>query len=145
MTNIFEEIGQGIENAIVTTYDDAKAIFMDIVTGVKGAEAKAGSLLSWIAGQVPNIAADVKAVETDIELVEAAFPGFSQNAAVTTAIADANSAVAGLNAFATAADAGTNNVTAAITGFSAFEAANAATASASAAVASAAAAKAPAA
>ncbi|MEJ0050923.1 MAG: hypothetical protein WDN02_06925 [Methylovirgula sp.] len=134
-----------IENAIETTEADVESWIVAIIKGEKVVASKLEAGLNWLASNTPAISAGVASVETMVESIVAATPGAAQNATVTKAIADANEAVAGLNAFANAANTGSNQAQAVVAGYVAYQSAAAAVAGAKAAVAATPAATAPAA
>lgn len=124
-----------IENIVETTEADVESWIVAIIKGEEVVASKLEAGLNWLAGNTPAISAGVASVETMVESIVAATPGAAQNATVTKAIADANEAVAGLNAFANAANTGTNQAAAVVAGYVAYQSAAAAVAGAKAAVA----------
>lgn len=128
---------QSIENFVETTESDVEAWIVAIIQGAEVAVKDLEKGLNWLASNAPGISAGVAAVETMVESIVASTPGLAQNAVVTKAIADANEAVAGLNAFANAANTGQNQAQAVVAGYVAYQSAAAAVAGAKAAVASA--------
>jgi hypothetical protein len=125
---------QDVENVVETTEADVVAIIAEIKTVGTAAEGKLESALNWVVGNAPTIAADIQTVEGLFEQIVASTPGAAQNAIVTKAIADANLAVAGLNAAATAANSG-STAAAVVAGYIAVQNAIASAAGAKAAVA----------
>lgn len=120
-----------------TTEQNVLAFVTDIITDVGVAEKDIAKGLSWVVSNAPNIAAGIQQVESLVATVAAATPGLNTNANVTKAIAEANVAVTALNAFATSSNTGQNNAAALVSGYVAYQTAQAAVASAKAAVVSA--------
>lgn len=127
---------QSLENMIETTEADVEKWIVAIIQGVEVGVHDLESGLNWLASKTPGIAAGVAAVENMVQAIAVATPGLAQNAIVTKAIADANEAVAGLNAFANAANTGQNQAQAVVAGYVAYQSAAAAVAGAKAAVGS---------
>ena len=129
-----------VESLFVTTEQDVVNWIADIKQGLAVAEADITNGLNWVASEVPNI---VTALQATVGLVEQV--GLASNPGVAAAIVAANVAVAGLNAFAAAQNAGAASGTsplqadaaALVAGFTAVKQSQAAVALATAAAASA--------
>lgn len=118
----------------VTVETDVQKVIVAIKTGEQVVAKDLQNAINWIASNAGTITTGVNEAETMLQQILAATPGAAQNATVTKIIADANIAVTQLNAFATAANAG-STAQAVVAGYAAVQNGLAAAATAKAAVA----------
>ena len=117
-----------LKSFIVTTEADVVAIIAKIKTEEAVVVSEVNQALHWIASNTPTIVADIQSVVGVAETV-----GVASDPRVATAIVAANLAVAALNKFAAASNAGQSNTQAVLAGYVAVKQAQAAAASAAAA------------
>ena len=117
-----------LKSWIVTTEADVVAIIAKIKTEEAVVVTDVNNALHWIASNAPTIVADIQSVIGVAETV-----GVAANPQVAAAITAANLAVAALNSFAAASNAGNTSTQAVLAGYVAVKQAQAAAASAAAA------------
>lgn len=115
---------------VATLEADVIAIVAKIKTGIETLEADFDVAAKWVAQEVPVI---VPYIEQIIGF--AGSVGVASNPEVAAAIAAANTAVQGLNAFAAAENSGVTNTAAIVAAYTAIKTAQASSASAAATVA----------
>jgi hypothetical protein len=117
-----------LKSFIVTTEADVVAIIAKIKTAEEVVVTDINNALHWIASNAPTIVSDIQSVIGVAETV-----GVASNPQVAAAITAANLAVAALNSFAAASNAGQTSTQAVLQGYVAVKQAQAAAASAAAA------------
>lgn len=127
MTNSFLS---WLEHALTVTEQDVVEIVVKAKQEVQLIAHEIKAALGWIADNTPAIAADIQRIESILQLVTIVDP--AAKIAVLESVALANTAVAGLNAFASAYRNGTGDVESVVAGYSAIKSAQAAVAKATA-------------
>lgn len=117
-----------IKSLLITTEADVVAIIAKIKTEEEVVVTDINTALHWIASNAPTIVSDIQSVIGVAQVV-----GVAANPQVAAAITAANLAVAALNSFASASNAGQTNTQAVLQGYVAVKQAQAAAASAAAA------------
>lgn len=112
-----------LKSFIVTTEADVVAVIAKIKTEEEVVVTEVNNALHWIASNAPTIVADIQSVISVAQVV-----GVAANPQVAAAITAANLAVAALNKFAAASNAGQSNTQAVLQGYVAVQQAQAATA-----------------
>lgn len=116
---------QHVNTWFITTEQEVAKVVGQIKADIDVAIQDIDNALKWVVQQTPAIAADLQVAASLIEQV-----GLASNPEVAAAIAAANVAVQGLNAFAAAANSGKTMPQAVVSGYVAVQAANAAVAGA---------------
>lgn len=124
----FATFEASIKSFLVTTEADVVAIIAKIKTAEEVVVSDINTALHWIASNAPSIVSDIQSVIGVAETV-----GVAANPQVAAAITAANLAVAALNSFAAASNAGQTNTQSVLQGYVAVKQAQAAAASAAAA------------
>jgi hypothetical protein len=124
-----------LESRITVTEQDVVALVVKVKQGIALAAHEINAGLGWIANETPNIAADIQQAASLVQLAGVVDPAAEPE--VVAAVAAANTAVAGLNAFATAYKSGTGTAQSVVAGYTAIKAAQSAAANAAAIAASA--------
>ena len=119
-----------LENVLTVTEKDVVAIVVKAKQEIELAAHEINAALGWIASNTPAIAADIRQVSSIIQLAGVIDP--AAEAGVAAAVVAANTAVAGLNAFASAYQNGSGNAASVVAGYTAIKQAQAAVASATA-------------
>lgn len=122
---------QQIANWISETETDVQNVVTKVIQNVEVGISEVESALKWVASQVPSISTAIQNAVAFIESI-----GLTANPEVAAAVAAANVAVQGLNAFAAAENSATTAsgaVNAVVAGYQAVKTAQAAVASATAA------------
>lgn len=130
MTTFAQEVlsfEQHVNTWFVTTEQEVATIVGQIKADIDVAIQDVDKALQWVVSQVPTIAASLTTAASLIEQV-----GLASHPEVAAAIAAANIAVEGLNAFAAAANAGKTMPQAVVSGYVAVKSAQAAVAGATA-------------
>ena len=125
--NLFDEI----RGFFVATEHDVIAVIEAIKKDIPVIESDIAAALRWVARQTPTIAADLQTTEALVTAV-----GAAGNPNVAAAIAAANIAVAGLNAFAASYNSGKPSAEAVVQGYVALKNASSAASAAASAAAS---------
>ena len=105
-----------VENFVAETEADVQAVIANIGKGVALAESTLASALSWVASEVPTI---VPYLEEAISFATAV--GAASNPEAATVIAAAQTAVAALNAVATAQGSGASSAATLLAGYTAIK------------------------
>lgn len=113
-----------IENFFSITEKDVVALVLKIKHDIDVTNAQVKAAMGWIANATPQITKDIQTVESIVQVIGVGNP------TVAAAVAAANVAVAGLNAYATAYNNGTGTPAAVVAGYSAAKLAQAAAANA---------------
>jgi hypothetical protein len=120
-----------IQSLFMTTEKDIIALISKVKTDIVIAETELQAALKWVANNAGGISSNI---QTTVGIIETL--GAANNPKVAIAIADANTAVKALNAFATSYNSGKGDVNAVIQGYVAVKSAQAASAAAVSAAAS---------